>query len=98
MQNRNGMMLLPVLLHPKSNGTIRLRSADPRDSPLIDPNYLSEKEDVDVLLDGMFYFIGECSSFSLSVIAFYGIIQSVYFSLRYQVGAGLFGDEVNEGN
>ena len=52
MENRNGMMLLPVLLHPKSNGTVRLRSKDPFDPPLIDPNYLTERADVDVLVDG----------------------------------------------
>lgn len=52
MENRNGIMLLPVLLHPKSNGTIRLKSTDPFESPLIDPNYLAVKEDVDILVDG----------------------------------------------
>ena len=52
MENRNGMMLLPVLLHPQSNGTIRLKSTDPFESPIIDPNYLAVREDVDVLVDG----------------------------------------------
>ena len=56
MENRNGMMLLPVLLHPKSNGTIRLKSTDPFESPLIDPNYLAVREDVDVLVDGNWTF------------------------------------------
>lgn len=31
--------------HPQSRGSIRLASADPRRSPLIDPNYLSEAYD-----------------------------------------------------
>ncbi len=56
----NGMMLLPVLLRPKSNGTIRLRSKDPLDSPLIDPNYLAHMDDVLTLLDG------KCSLFLLT--------------------------------
>ena len=51
----NSMMLLPVLLHPKSNGTVRLHSADPVDPPLIDPRYLSASEDVNVLLEGRLY-------------------------------------------
>ena len=52
-EDLDSMMLLPVLLHPKSNGTIRLKSADPSDPPLIDPRYLSDSEDVHVLLEGM---------------------------------------------
>ena len=33
-------------LRPSSRGTLRLRSADPSDEPLIDPNFFAEKEDV----------------------------------------------------
>lgn len=32
-------------LRPKSRGTVRLRSSDPRDPPLIDPKYLSDDSD-----------------------------------------------------
>ncbi|XP_033739503.1 glucose dehydrogenase [FAD, quinone]-like [Pecten maximus] len=42
-----------ILLQPKSKGTIRLRSKDPFDTPLIDPNYLAESEDVDTFLKGI---------------------------------------------
>uniref|UniRef100_A0A8W8J255 Glucose-methanol-choline oxidoreductase N-terminal domain-containing protein n=1 Tax=Magallana gigas TaxID=29159 RepID=A0A8W8J255_MAGGI len=42
-----------ILLHPKSKGTIRLRSADPFDPPLIDPNYLDHPDDVKDFLKGM---------------------------------------------
>jgi choline dehydrogenase len=34
-----------VLLHPKSRGWVKLRSADPRDKPLIQLNLLQEEED-----------------------------------------------------
>lgn len=32
-------------LHPTSRGSVRLRSADPSDPPLIDPNFLATEED-----------------------------------------------------
>ncbi|KAI6042562.1 hypothetical protein EDC04DRAFT_2891936 [Pisolithus marmoratus] len=49
----NGFMILPTLLRPTSVGTVRLKSADPWDDPLIDPNYLSTQHDVDVLVRGI---------------------------------------------
>ncbi|KAL1490919.1 hypothetical protein ABEB36_011591 [Hypothenemus hampei] len=36
------------LLHPRSRGTITLKSKDPRDFPLIDPNYFSDAEGKDI--------------------------------------------------
>ena len=53
-QNTHGFILLPKLLHPKSKGSIRLKSQNPFDYPLIDPQYLEDEQDVDVLLDGNF--------------------------------------------
>ena len=47
-----GISMYSTLLQPKSVGSVRLRSANPFDHPLIDPNYLAEEQDVDVLLDG----------------------------------------------
>lgn len=41
--------LMVTLLQPKSRGDIRLRSADPHDSPLIDPRYLTHPDDLRVL-------------------------------------------------
>ncbi|CAG5121966.1 unnamed protein product [Candidula unifasciata] len=50
----------PALLRPQSRGTIRLRSGDPFDYPLIDPNYLEAEEDVHVLVrDGPGQLCGE---------------------------------------
>ena len=54
-QNKHGFILLPKLLHPKSVGTIRLRSQNPFDYPLIDPKYLEEEVDVEILLDGNYF-------------------------------------------
>lgn len=36
------------LLHPKSRGTVTLRSKDPKDFPVIDPNYFSDPEGRDL--------------------------------------------------
>ena len=39
-------------LRPESRGEIRLRSADPRDAPVIAPNYLSEARDRETMREG----------------------------------------------
>ena len=49
----DGVTLHAVLLRPKSRGWLKLRSANPRDLPLINPNYLGHPDDVRHLRDGM---------------------------------------------
>ncbi|QPZ92395.1 GMC family oxidoreductase [Thioclava electrotropha] len=39
-------------LRPQSRGTLRLASSDPRAAPLIDPEYLSDPRDAELLLKG----------------------------------------------
>jgi choline dehydrogenase len=46
----NGFTFLPGILKPRSRGRLWLRSNDPADQPLIDPAYLTEKEDVESLM------------------------------------------------
>lgn len=48
----NGYSLGPQLLQPRSRGHVRLRSADPSDRPAIDPHYLSEEADIQLLVEG----------------------------------------------
>jgi len=48
----DGFAILPTLLHPKSRGTVGLYSADPKAAPIIQPNFLQEKEDLDQLVKG----------------------------------------------
>jgi len=50
--SREGFTIFPVLLHPRSKGNIRLKSKNPDDPPLINPNYLSEDIDVKILAEG----------------------------------------------
>lgn len=42
----------PTLLHPKSRGTVKLRSADPLAAPVIDYNFLTDPEDLRRILKG----------------------------------------------
>lgn len=50
---RDGFALRVCQLKPKSVGEIRLASADPRDAPLIDPNFLTDPTDLEALADGV---------------------------------------------
>ncbi|XP_023228519.1 glucose dehydrogenase [FAD, quinone]-like [Centruroides sculpturatus] len=50
---RNAFSIFPSLFHPKSRGYIKLRSANPYDHPIIQPNYLSHPQDVLALIDGL---------------------------------------------
>ncbi len=48
----DGFTVFPTLLHPKSRGNITLSSDDPKAAPIIQPNFLEEKEDLDQLIKG----------------------------------------------
>lgn len=49
----HGVTIAPVLLQPRSVGRLALRSRDPLEPPLIDPQYLSHPEDLEVLMAGV---------------------------------------------
>ena len=48
----DGWSILPTLLHPTSRGYVGLRSANPMEAPVIQPNFLSTEADRDLLLQG----------------------------------------------
>jgi len=48
-----GVCLYTNLLRPKSRGTVRLANADPTSPPLIDPNYLSDPDDMRMAVAGL---------------------------------------------
>lgn len=49
----HGFSLIPVLLTPRSRGTLRLATADCADAPRIDPAYLSDSADLPILAEGV---------------------------------------------
>lgn len=49
---QDGFGILPALLHPKSRGTVRLRSANPEDAVRIHYNFFSDPEDLPKLRMG----------------------------------------------
>jgi choline dehydrogenase len=49
----DGYSVIPTLLKPKSRGYVALRSSNPLDAPVIQPNFLSEEDDLQVLVAGV---------------------------------------------
>ncbi|MBV7339932.1 choline dehydrogenase [Chloroflexi bacterium TSY] len=49
----HGFTVAPTLVKVHSRGDIKLKSADPLTHPEIQPNYLADERDVDVLLEGV---------------------------------------------
>jgi choline dehydrogenase len=52
VDSRPAITIQPTLIYPKSRGEVLLRSADPRAAPHIDPHYLEEPADVELLARG----------------------------------------------
>ncbi|MFI6095914.1 GMC family oxidoreductase [Lentzea sp. NPDC051213] len=52
VDKRPSLTVLTTLIYPKSRGTLRLASADPTAAPLIDPQYLADPADLEVLAEG----------------------------------------------
>ena len=51
--NIDGVTLHAVLMRPRAQGWVRLRSADPTNLPLVNPNYLGHPDDMKHLREGM---------------------------------------------
>jgi choline dehydrogenase-like flavoprotein len=49
----SGITLNSYTLRPKSRGSVTLRSADPRDTPIVDPNFLAEPDDLRCSVEGV---------------------------------------------
>lgn len=49
----NAVSILPGLVRPVSRGSVRLADADPRTPPLVDPAYLTDRWDLERLVQGV---------------------------------------------
>jgi choline dehydrogenase len=52
-----GVTITTVLVKPKSRGFVRLRSADPKDMPVVSPNLLKDPADGRAMADGQRFFL-----------------------------------------
>ncbi|XP_017779966.1 PREDICTED: glucose dehydrogenase [FAD, quinone]-like [Nicrophorus vespilloides] len=50
--NKDSWTMMPLLLRPKSRGTVRLKSKSPFHYPIIDANYFAHRADIDTLVEG----------------------------------------------
>ena len=51
--DEHGFSTAVVTTHPKSTGTLKLRSTDPFDYPILDPQYLTDKRDIPEYIAGI---------------------------------------------
>ena len=49
----HGVTLTPCIMNPKSRGEITLNSSNPLDLPNINPNFLSNKDDIDTFISSL---------------------------------------------
>ena len=49
----HGLTLTPCIMNPKARGEIKIQSSNPMDLPLINPNFLSNEEDIKTILQGV---------------------------------------------
>ncbi|MFD1880233.1 GMC family oxidoreductase [Paracoccus pacificus] len=49
----SGVTLNSYTVRPKSRGTVTLKSADARDNPVVDPNFLADPDDLRVSVEGI---------------------------------------------
>jgi len=52
IRNRDVWTIMPLLLRPKSRGTVRLRNSNPFHKPVINANYFSDPMDIATLVEG----------------------------------------------
>lgn len=57
VEDTYGFTITTVVVKPKSRGTVRLRSANPEDMPLVSPNLLKHADDMRTMIEGQRYFL-----------------------------------------
>lgn len=57
VEDTYGFTVTTVVIKPKSRGTVRLRSANPDDMPLVSPNLLKDPDDMRTMIEGQKFFL-----------------------------------------
>ena len=86
---RHAVVMGPILLKPRSRGTITLRSSDPKAKPIIDPRYLTDDDGADraALMAGLRM---------TSVIAASAALRGIIGKIARPSGADTLNDETLE--
>lgn len=58
IENKDAWSIWPIVQNPRSHGRIKLRSSNPFDDPVIEPNFFADPADVEVILEGVKHAIG----------------------------------------
>ncbi|XP_015512595.1 glucose dehydrogenase [FAD, quinone]-like [Neodiprion pinetum] len=53
IEGRDAWSIWPIVQNPRSVGRIKLKSKDPFQSPIIDPNFFSHPADLEIILEGV---------------------------------------------
>ncbi len=49
----HGLTLTPCIMNPKSRGEVTIQSSNPKDRPLVNPNFLSNEDDLKLILNAV---------------------------------------------
>ncbi len=49
----HGLTLTPCIMNPKSRGQVTIESSNPKDRPLVNPNFLSNEDDLKLILNAV---------------------------------------------
>lgn len=52
LEGKDGLMIFPMVMRPKSRGRVYLNNSNPLSYPLIDMGYFSDESDLDILVKG----------------------------------------------
>lgn len=78
-RQREGYTYQLILLHPYSRGEIRLSNTNPLTPPIIDPHYLEDERDVDVLVEVYYQEFTTGSAFPVTKV-YFSIASKSYIS------------------
>jgi len=79
VDGKDGFVISILAVRPKQRGEVKLVSSNPIDYPTVDPKYLSNQQDMDVLMEGCFFNFGfnsELMKYSL-ILSFLFCIKSM---------------------